>query len=78
VRQYLQTQLPALNRQVELRAQLGIVTIRGVVRSSYERQLAIACMRRVAGLRQVVDRLAVVDKDQKLASRRPVHREMVP
>jgi osmotically-inducible protein OsmY len=78
VRQYLHTQQPALLRRIELTAQLGIVTIQGVVCSFYERQLAIACTRRVAGVRQVVDRLAVVDENEPLASRRPVPREFVP
>jgi osmotically-inducible protein OsmY len=35
------------------------VTVAGKVRSFYDRQLAVACARRVAGVQQVVDRLQV-------------------
>jgi osmotically-inducible protein OsmY len=39
----------------------GVVTVEGVVRSYYERQLAVACIQRVAGVLQVVDLLRVRD-----------------
>ncbi len=35
------------------------VTLRGCVNSFYERQMALTCTRRVAGLRQIVDHIDV-------------------
>jgi osmotically-inducible protein OsmY len=35
----------------------GIVTLKGEVPSFYARQLAIACARRVAGVRRVIDQV---------------------
>ncbi|MEX2187226.1 MAG: BON domain-containing protein [Pirellulales bacterium] len=37
----------------------GIVTLSGCVRSFYERQLAVQCCRRVAGVTQMIDAVEV-------------------
>lgn len=51
-------QRPSLKRlHVDVAA--GIVTISGRVRSFYERQLAVQCCRRVAGVMQMVDAVEV-------------------
>lgn len=60
VRNYLVgRQMPGL-RHIEVEANDGIVTLRGVVRSFYEKQLCIHCCRRVAGVMELVDEVAVV------------------
>ncbi|MBM4002128.1 MAG: BON domain-containing protein [Planctomycetes bacterium] len=43
-----------------VRVQDGMVTLRGKVRSFYERQLCVHSGRRVAGVRKLVDELEVV------------------
>jgi osmotically-inducible protein OsmY len=42
---------------LDVEAHNGVITLRGVVPSFYVRQLAIACARRVAGVRHVVDHI---------------------
>jgi osmotically-inducible protein OsmY len=44
---------------VDIRAQKGMVTLRGRVTSFYEKQLAISCARRVAGVIGLNDELEV-------------------
>lgn len=56
---FLQTLRLAILRRVQIDVQSGVVTIEGIARSYYERQMALACVRRVAGVRQVVDRIVV-------------------
>ena len=56
---FLQTLRLTILRRVQIDVQSGIVTIEGIARSYYERQMALACVRRVAGVRQVVDRIVV-------------------
>jgi hypothetical protein len=46
---------------VSVRANDGVVELTGVVPSFYLRQLAIACARRVAGVRAVIDQIYVED-----------------
>ena len=75
---FLQDRQPSLLGRVQLAAELGIVTVRGVVRSFYERQLVVACIRRVAGVRQVVDLLVVMDEARPLTSRRAASLEVLP
>lgn len=48
-------------RQLEVKANNGIVTLRGQVRSFYEKQLSHHCCRRVAGVVQLIDAVEVVD-----------------
>jgi osmotically-inducible protein OsmY len=59
----LQSELSNNQRQALKRLQVhvaqGIVTLRGCVRSYYERQLAVQCCRRVPGVRQMIDALEV-------------------
>jgi osmotically-inducible protein OsmY len=52
-------QVPSL-RRIDVRATGGTVTLRGVVRSFYHKQLCLHCCRRVAGVRQLVDEVEVV------------------
>lgn len=49
---------PALNR-LEIDAQSGIVTLRGIVSSFYEKQVALHSCQRVAGVVQLVDAVDV-------------------
>jgi len=47
-------------RRIEVEASGGTVTLRGRVRSYYEKQLCIHCCRRVAGVIELVDEVVVV------------------
>jgi osmotically-inducible protein OsmY len=51
--------VPSL-RQLAIEARNGIVTVRGQVRSFYEKQLSSHCCRRVAGVVELVDEIHVV------------------
>lgn len=51
-------QMPSL-RRIEVSAAGGTVTLRGRVHSFYEKQLCLNCTRRVAGVRGLVDEVAV-------------------
>lgn len=46
-------------RHLSVRAEAGIVTLRGRVQTFYEKQLCQACCRRVAGVVQFVDAVDV-------------------
>ena len=59
---YLRSRSRAALRNLEVEAANGTVTLRGRVHSFYERQLAINCCHRVAGVLRLVDRI-VVDFD---------------
>ena len=52
-------QIPAL-RRVQVQATGGSVILQGTLRSFYQKQLCMNCCRHVAGVIEVVDRLAVV------------------
>jgi osmotically-inducible protein OsmY len=54
--------VPAL-RNVLVEATDGVVTLRGQVRSFYEKQLCHNCCRRVAGVRQLVDDVDVMSAE---------------
>ena len=62
IRLFLQMHLPATVRRIEIGATDGVVTVAGCTRTFYERQLALACIQRVAGVRQVVDLLDVMEE----------------
>lgn len=47
-------------RQLEVQANNGTVTLRGQVRSFYEKQLSHHCCRRVAGVVKLIDAIDVV------------------
>ena len=47
-------------RQLKIRAKNGKVTLSGPVHSFYQRQLAVNCCRRVAGVTGLVDQIEVV------------------
>lgn len=49
---------PAL-RYLQVEALGSTVTLRGLVTTFYERQLALQCSRRVAGVRQLIDEITV-------------------
>lgn len=59
IRLFLQTLRLAILRRVQIDVQSGVVTIEGIARSYYERQMALACVQRVAGVRHVIDRIVV-------------------
>ncbi|MBI3461681.1 MAG: BON domain-containing protein [Planctomycetes bacterium] len=46
-------------RWLEIESQGGVVTLRGIVRSFYQKQLCIHCCQRVAGVIRVQDDLQV-------------------
>lgn len=51
-------QVPSL-RRMAVEADDGIVTIRGMVGSYYEKQLCLSCCQRVAGVVKLVDEVEV-------------------
>ncbi|HEX5104136.1 MAG TPA: BON domain-containing protein [Pirellulaceae bacterium] len=61
IRLFLQSLQLAVAKRIEVEVEQGVVTITGRVRSRYERQLALSCVRRVAGVRQVEDRMVVAE-----------------
>jgi osmotically-inducible protein OsmY len=61
IRLFLATLHLAGLKRIHIEVEEGLVTIGGIVRSYYERQLAVACVRRVAGVRQIVDRIRVTE-----------------
>jgi osmotically-inducible protein OsmY len=50
---------PGLSRLV-VQSSSGVVTLQGKVATFFVRQLAIECTRRVAGVRKVIDQIAVI------------------
>lgn len=52
-------QIQAL-RQVEVEADHGTVTLRGLVHSFHQKQLCLNCCRRVAGVVELIDQVEVV------------------
>lgn len=50
--------MPAL-RRLAIEAEGGIVTVRGQVSSFYEKQIALHCCQRVAGVRELIDAVDV-------------------
>lgn len=52
---------PAIG-QVEVEANNGTVTLRGQVRTFYQRQLCVHCCLRVAGVVQLIDQIHVMDE----------------
>lgn len=55
-------QRPALQR-IQVSATSGTVMLEGTVDSFYEKQLCIECCHRVDGVKELVDRIEVVDRD---------------
>jgi len=49
---------PAL-RYLQVEARGSTVTLRGLVTTYYERQLALQCSRQVAGVRELIDKITV-------------------
>ncbi len=64
---YLQQLLFRASRDVAIEARDGVITLAGTAPTFYERQLLGVAARRVAGVRQIVDRLHVLP----MAPRRP-------
>lgn len=50
--------MPSL-RRLAIEADGGIITMRGEVSSFYEKQIALHCCRRVAGVRELIDAIDV-------------------
>ena len=65
IRLFLRTLRRAFLRQIQVEVSNGVVTIEGAARSYHERQLAVACVRRVAGVRQVMDLIVVLQDSKK-------------
>ena len=53
-------------RQIEVEADAGTVTMRGTVRSFYEKQMSQHCCRRVAGVINLVDEIIVEQGEPQL------------
>jgi hypothetical protein len=62
----LDRHMPGL-RRLSVEAEAGKVTLRGSVRTFYEKQLCQSIARRVAGVRQVVDQVSVGEPALQLA-----------
>lgn len=61
------SQMPGL-RELQVVVNAGTVTLRGRVRSFYEKQLGQQFSRRVAGVLQFVDEIDVVEEASSLAN----------
>lgn len=59
---------------VHIHVENGTVTLRGMVPTFYDRQLAIEVTRRVAGVRRVLDEIAVTGSEETTGKRAPVVR----
>jgi osmotically-inducible protein OsmY len=57
---YLQQRLFRASRDVAVEAREGVITLAGTAPTFYERQLLGVAARRVAGVRQLIDRLHVL------------------
>jgi osmotically-inducible protein OsmY len=61
--------------QLKVQSSGGVVTLQGKVTTFFVRQLAIGCARRVAGVRKVIDQIAVTcplsHRDSSQASGEP-------
>lgn len=62
----LDRHMPGL-RRLSVEAEAGTVTLRGNVRTFYEKQLCQSICRRVAGVRQIVDQVSVGEGALQLA-----------
>jgi hypothetical protein len=47
-------------RMLEVRVEQGVVVVQGTVSAYYLRQVAVECIRRVAGLNRLIDQIEVV------------------
>jgi osmotically-inducible protein OsmY len=68
---FLQTLRLAIARRLQIDVQNGAVIVEGIARSYYERQMAVACVKRVAGVRQVIDRIVVHDDPERVGHAAP-------
>ena len=59
VKLFLASQPRASLRYLQVEASGSTVTLRGLVTTFYERQLALASSRRVAGVRELIDEITV-------------------
>ena len=59
VKTFLATQFVGSSPHIDVTAVADSVILSGRVRNFHERQLAIACCKRVAGVREIYDRLQV-------------------
>ena len=63
----------APHRTLEISVELGVVVVQGRVPSYYLRQIAVECIKRVAGVTRVLDRIEVdrIEADQIEVEDRP-------
>jgi hypothetical protein len=67
------------HRTLEISVERGVVVVQGRVPTFYLRQIAVECIKRVAGVTQVVDLIAVVDGPvQPQATDSPVDEQEFP
>jgi osmotically-inducible protein OsmY len=59
VRNFVASRIPAATKQVRVDAEQGTVTLRGCVRSFYQKQLWLSGSTKVAGVRRVIDEIDV-------------------
>ena len=62
VKRFLHQKGYAPHRTLEISVERGKVMVQGRVPSFYLRQIAVECIKRVAGVTQIVDRIDVVDR----------------
>jgi osmotically-inducible protein OsmY len=71
VRRFLGCQHLATLRRLGFEAKDGSATVDGVVNSFHERQLAVAYIQRVAGVRRVIDMILVVRESELSGAVKP-------
>jgi osmotically-inducible protein OsmY len=71
VRQTLADLHVPILRMLDVTAEEGVVTLRGRVRSYYERQLAYANVRRLTGVEKLVEEITVADPDAAIPLAKP-------
>jgi osmotically-inducible protein OsmY len=71
VRQTLAELHVPILRTLDVSAVDGVVTLRGRVRSYYERQLAHASVRRIAGVEKLIEEITVADPQAAIPLAKP-------
>lgn len=66
VKSFLDQQGYSTHRTLEISVEQGRVLLQGQLPSFYMRQLAVECVKRVAGVHQIVDLIMVADPDPAL------------
>ena len=62
---FLHEKGPPNLRYLEVEVRTGVATVKGQVRTYYEKQLATCCCQRVAGVLQIVNDVKVVERHSR-------------